>query len=128
MSLKKRLATSLTALLLLFGGAIVVAPAASASIGATVTCSTGGVVGVYINKTAGTGASGWATISPIGASTVSYYYSNIASTASYYVSVGCGGSAGAWGTASYGPTVSGNWDFVCYPGYVSGGYNRCYVP
>ncbi|MEV0129358.1 hypothetical protein AB0H83_12980 [Dactylosporangium sp. NPDC050688] len=100
---------------------------ASASASGSVTCNGNlAVVGVWIQKVSGSGTSGWAWTPNDGSSTQDYYRENIDSDATYNVHVGCGGSPSAWQytTTSVTPQ-SGDADWVCIPGYATGGLNRC---
>lgn len=130
MRAKRKIVAVLSGMLMVLGFSVVVAPNASAAVSGTVTCNQGNVQGVYINKTGGSGYSGWASISPAGnvSSSVQYSFSGISAGASYYISAGCGGTPGNWQYRMYGPTVNGGYyDWICIVGYSgsTGGTNRC---
>lgn len=121
-----RLTKILAALCLAAAATIIHSSPATASASGTVTCNGHAVVGVWIAKVSGTGSSGWAWTPNNGQSTQEYYRDNIASSATYNVHVGCGGTPQNWQHTTKSVTPqSGDADWVCIPGYASGAFNRC---
>jgi hypothetical protein len=101
---------------------------AHAAAGGSVTCNGEPVVGVWIEKVSGSGSSGWAWTPNNGSWTQPYYRENISSSATFNVHVGCGGTPSNWKytTRSIHTQSSTSADWVCFPGYASGHWHRCW--
>lgn len=110
-----------------FIATVFIAPQANAAASGTVTCSGMPVVGVWITVVSGPGTSGWAWTPNDGRHTQPYYRADVEASTQFKVSVGCGGTPSSWDTPTHSTaTQSSPADWVCYPGYVTGAWNKCY--
>lgn len=115
----KRLIAVLLASAGIGGTALADAPTASAfSVGGTIVCNPGPVVGVWVY--AGSG-SGWASFWTYG--NTASYSKNIGWNWFYHLSVGCGGSPSRWASSNY---EGANLFPGLSPWIVCGG-GRCYA-
>lgn len=106
MHLKKKFAALFAGTVLASGMALVAAPYASASVSGTVTgevdCVYGNysnVVGIWVD--AANGADGWATTSNDGVGGKFFSYTLTASSSSYSLHIGCGGTKQDWAHTYY---------------------------